>query len=79
MEEISSLVSFLLLVVRYNKAPRWSNIDGYYSIPTSKMDHATWSEVKTRICEDERELQRFSFVAIGNIFAWARSSISKDT
>ncbi len=79
MEEISSLVSFLLLIVGYNKTPGWSNIDGHCSIPTSKMDHAIRSEVKTRICEDEKELQKSSFVAIGNIFAWARSSISKDT
>ncbi|CAK9259601.1 unnamed protein product [Sphagnum jensenii] len=79
VEEISSLVRFLLPVVGYSKTSGWSNIDGHYSIPTSKMDHAVRSEAKTRICEDERELQRFSFVAIGNIFARAGSSISKDT
>ncbi len=79
VDEISSLVRFLLPVVGYSKNSGWSNIDGHYSIPTSKMDHAIWSEAKTRICEDERELQRFSFVAIGNIFARAGSSISKDT
>ncbi|CAK9199437.1 unnamed protein product [Sphagnum troendelagicum] len=79
VEEISSLVRFLLPVVGYSKTSGWSNIDGHYSIPTSKMDHAVRSEAKIRICEDERELQRFSFVAIGNIFARAGSSISKDT
>jgi len=76
VEEISSFVSFLLPVVGYNKTLKWSNID---SISTSKMDHAIESEAKTRICEDEIKAQRFSFVAIGNIFAWAWSSISKDT
>jgi len=65
--------------VRYNKTSKWNNIDGHYSIPTSKMDHAIWSKAKTRICEDERKLQRIFFVVIGNIFAHARSSICKDT
>jgi hypothetical protein len=79
VEEISSFVSFLLPILGYNKTFRWSNIDGHYFIPTSKMDHAIQSKAKTRICEDERKLQRFSFVIISNIFAWAGSSISKDT
>ncbi len=74
MEEISSFVNFLLLVVGYNKTPKWSD-----SIPTSKMDHAIQSKAKIGICEDERKLQIFSFVVIGNIFAWVGSSISKDT
>jgi len=65
--------------MRYNKTSKWNNIDGHYSIPTSKMDHAIWSKAKTRICEDERKLQRIFFVVIGNIFAHARSSICKDT
>jgi hypothetical protein len=51
----------------YNKTHGWSNIDGHCSIPTSKMDHAIPSKAKTRICENEKELQRFYFVAIGNI------------
>lgn len=76
MEKISFFVNFLLLVVGYNKTPKWSNID---SIPTLKMDRAIQSEAKARICEDEIKVQRFSFVAIGNIFVWAWSSISKET
>jgi hypothetical protein len=36
VEEILSLVSFLLPIMGYNKIHKWSNIDGHCFIPTSK-------------------------------------------
>jgi hypothetical protein len=40
------LLAFFFQLVGYKKTHGWSNIDGHCSIPTLKMDHAIWSEVK---------------------------------
>jgi hypothetical protein len=79
MEEILSFINFLLLVVGYNKTSKWSNIDGHYSIPTSKWIMPYGQKQKQGFVKMKESYKDFFFVIIGNIFAHARSSICKDT
>lgn len=75
MEEVSSLVNFLLGLVTYYKPPSWSQ----NSRLGSRLDTGVRVESKFNSADDEREFQMLAFVSISNIFTRAGPSVSKET